>query len=140
MLYFLTLYFLIINVLYVFHAQDIVLFNQSLAKFVRERKKKGGIAVIQGPDSVFVLTFALVYSLSEFLFLFYCILLMFQDELWVQSCFLLFLLALYNYGVKARVFGATLTLRNRQTIPRSWFVCFMYGLINFVLYQILQSL
>ena len=134
---YIALFFIFVNMFHFINAAEIAFFVQSLTKLIREQRKQDKIKKVVIIDNHTLIYF--MYLIGDFLFLFYCIWLIFDDNLWQQGCVLLIISALESYAGRARISGTYSIDAKGFVFPRMWFRYLMFGMSMFILLRLFEG-
>lgn len=134
---YIALFFIFVKMFHFINAAEIAFFVQSLTKLIREQRKQDKIKKVIIIDNHTLIYF--MYLIGDFLFLFYCIWLIFDDNLWQQGCMLLIISALESYAVRARISGTYSIDANGFVFPRMWFRYLIFGMSMFILLRLFEG-
>lgn len=116
---------------------------RSIARLSQELKKAAEI-YNGNPDKTTVIfmqnlpTFFMFNLLSDILYLFYCLYLMFNDDTWTPGVLLLIIAALESYAFYAKVDGTCFKDKDNYFYPTLWWRYLCTGSSIFILTRLLQ--
>lgn len=135
---FLTLIFILLHFFYLFNSRQLYYLLQKYTTLLSERENDSS-----APNIIFVGKSSLiffVYMIFDFIYLLFCLWLLFTDNLWQIGGMLFIISALETYAFHAKVSFTYIEDVEGFIYPRSWCRCLFTGLTLFILTRLYLAL
>lgn len=135
---FIVLFFIFVQMIFLLSNRKIYFLLQKLTGFLAEAGKeqeKPKIVLLNGSSLFFP-----IYLVADFLYMLFCLWLLFTDTFWQPGGMLFLLTALETYAFHAKISSVFFTDKDGFIYPRSWARFLFSGLSIYILTRLYYSI